>query len=373
MAPAWTVSPAAWHNNWQRAVTDIAEEYTQGRPKVITKVRVEDAIGMTLAHDVTKVVPGKFKGPAFRRGHVIRRDDIPELLNIGKEHVTILSLEEGEVHEDEAAQRMAAAIMGPGLKRSAPSEGRVDLTTTLEGVTKINVSALQQINLLGGLIVATVHDETVCKEGTCVAGMRIIPLCIREEVLTSFEHIARENRPVISVVPIKLRKIGLIITGNEVSKGRIEDRFSPILHAKVEALGCMVNNETIVPDDADSIAGAILDFQAKGTEVILCSSGMSVDPDDATPDGIRRSGANVRFYGLPVLPGAMFLYANLRGTHILGVPACVLHSRTTALDRLLPVILTGEELTFEDTRRLAHGGLCLKCEQCAYPVCPFCK
>ena len=269
--------------------------------------------------------------------------------------------------------RMAAAVMGPGLTHTTPSEGRVDLTTALKGVARINVSALQEINLLGGLIVATVHNGTVCKKGTAVAGMRIIPLCIREETLAMLEEIARQNQPVVSVAPFKLSKVGLVITGNEVSKGRIEDKFSPLLHEKVEALGCAVNNETIVPDDSDLIARAILDFQAKGSEVILCSSGMSVDPDDATPEGIRKSGAEVRFYGLPVLPGAMFLYANLRGTHILGVPACVLHSPATAFDRLFPVILTGEELTFEDTRRLAHGGLCLKCERCAYPMCPFCK
>ena len=340
---------------------------------MITKVKVEEAIGMTLAHDVTKVVPGKSKGPAFRRGHVVRREDIPELLNIGKEHIFMLRLEEGEVHEDEAALRIADAVMGPGLKRSTPNEGRVDLTTLDRGVARINVPALEEINLLGRLIVATMHNGTVCDEGTPVAGMRIIPLCIGEEELARVEKIAERAYPVVGIAPFKLSKVGLIITGNEVSKGRIEDRFTPVLHEKVEAYGCTVECETIVPDDSSLIASTIVDFQEKGCEVILCSSGMSVDPDDATPEGIRKSGAQVSFYGLPVLPGAMFMYANLSGTHILGVPACVLHSHATAFDRLFPTILTGEALTFEDTRKLAHGGLCLKCDQCAYPVCPFCK
>jgi hypothetical protein len=340
---------------------------------LISKVRTEDAIGLTLAHDVTKVLPGSFKGPAFRRGHIITREDIPELLNIGKEHVYILRLDEGEVHEDEAALRIAQAVMGRGLSYSNPSEGRVDLTTTQAGLVRIDIAALEKINLLSEIIVATIHDKTVCKKGMPVAGMRIIPLFIREEKLAAMEQIALENQPVINLTPFKLKKIGLVITGSEVSKDRIEDKFSPVLQKKIDAYNCITNNQAIVPDDSDLISRTILDFQEKGSEVILCTSGMSVDPDDVTPEGIRKSGAEVRFYGLPVLPGAMFMYAKLGNTHILGVPACVLHSPATAFDKLFPILLTGEDLTFEDTRKLGYGGLCLKCTKCNYPVCPFCK
>jgi molybdopterin biosynthesis enzyme len=340
---------------------------------MISKVRVEDAIGMPLAHDLTKVVPGGFKGPAFKRGHIITKDDIPELLSIGKEHVFVLELTEGQVHEEEAALRIAKAVMGKGLTPTPPSEGRVNLKTTAAGLLKINVAALDEINLLGDIIIATLHNNTVCKKGMTVAGMRIIPLFTSEEKLTQMELIAGKNEPVITVAPMKLKNIGLIVTGNEVFKGLIQDGFSPILHKKVEALGCTVNNEEIVPDDPEIIARTILNFKTKGSEVILCCSGMSVDPDDVTPQGIRKSGAEVRFYGLPVLPGAMFLYAKLDNVHILGVPACVLHAPTTAFDALFPIVLTGEELTFAKTRKLGHGGLCLKCPQCNYPICPFCN
>ena len=340
---------------------------------MIRKVKVEEAVGMALAHDLTKVVPGGFKGPVFKRGHIITKDDVPELLNIGKEHVFVLELVEGQVHEEEAALRIAKAVMGKGLSHSLPSEGRVNLKTTGAGLLKINIAALDEINLLGDIIVATLHNNTVCKEGTTVAGMRIIPLFTSEEKLSQMEQIARKNKPVITIAPMKLKKIGLIITGNEVFKGRIKDAFSPILHKKIEALGCVVNNEEIVPDDLDIIARTIQNFKVKDSEVILCCSGMSVDPDDATPQGIRKSGADVRFYGLPVLPGAMFLYAKLDNVHVLGVPACVLHAPTTALDALFPIVLTGEELSFESTRPMGHGGLCIKCPECSYPVCPFCK
>ena len=340
---------------------------------MISKIRTENAVGLTLAHDVTKVLPGSFKGPIFRRGHIITKEDVPELLNIGKEHVYILRLEEGEVHEDEAGIRLARAVMGVGLAHSNPSEGRVDLSTTQTGLININIPALEKINLLGEIIIATTHEKTVCKKGMPVAGMRIIPLFIREEKLAAMEQIASENRPIISLTPFKLKKIGLVITGNEVSKGHIEDKFSPVLRKKIDAFDCIANNEATVPDDSDIISRTILDFQEKGSEIILCTSGMSVDPDDVTPEGIRKSGAKVRFYGLPVLPGAMFMYAKLEDTHILGVPACVLHSPATAFDKLFPILLTGEDLTFADTRKLGYGGLCLRCPECKYPVCPFCK
>jgi molybdopterin biosynthesis enzyme len=263
--------------------------------------------------------------------------------------------------------------MGKDLSHSLPSEGRVNLKTTCAGLLKINAAALDEINLLGDIIVATLHNNTVCKEGTTVAGTRIIPLFTSEEKLTQMEKIARQHKPIISIAPMKLKNIGLIVTGNEVFKGRIKDAFSPILHKKIEALGCAVNNEEIVPDDPDIIARTIQNFKTKGSQVILCCSGMSVDPDDVTPQGISKSGAEVRFYGLPVLPGAMFLYAKFNDVHILGVPACVLHAPTTAFDALFPIVLTGEELTFEQTRKLGHGGLCLKCPACTYPNCPYCK
>jgi hypothetical protein len=335
-------------------------------------VRVEEAVGMTLAHDVTRVAPG-FKGPAFKRGHVITENDISALLDIGKEHIYILTLEEGEVHEDDAAIRIAEAMVGPGLRRTDPKEGRVDLISTQRGLAGIDVDALQEINMLGEIIVATVHDGTVCKEGSPVAGMRIIPLSMADEKLRRLELIASRSAPVVRVDPFRLSKVGLIITGSEVAKGRIVDRFSPVLHGKVEALGCEVNNEAVVGDDSDLIAETITGFEASGSEIVLCTSGMSVDPDDVTPLGITKSGAKISFYGLPVLPGAMFMYGRLRNAHILGVPACVLHSPATGFDRLFPVLLTGRELTFEDTRKLGHGGMCLFCEHCQYPVCPFCK
>ena len=221
---------------------------------MMKKVRIEDAIGMALAHDLTKVVPGGFKGAAFKRGHIITKDDIPELLSIGKEHIFVMELAANQIHEEEAAIRIAKAIMGQNLTNSAPSEGRVNLKATSPGLLKINVPALDEINLLGDLIIATLHNNTVVKTGTTVAGTRIIQLYTTEEKLAQLEQIAKKNQPLITIAPLKLKKIGMIVTGNEVFKGRIKDGFSPIVRKKVEALGCTVNNQAIVPDDASAAA-----------------------------------------------------------------------------------------------------------------------
>lgn len=340
---------------------------------MIEMVKIEDAVGMPLAHAVTRVVPGSYKGQAFGRGHIISEEDIPVFRSIGKEHIYTLTLEEDEVHEEEAALRIARAVAGSGLMHTEPREGRINLVAAQTGLAKIDVAGLNEINMLGDMIVTTVHNNTVCQEGTMVAGMRIIPLTIRSQKLDKMETAAQRYQPVIKLAPMKHKNIGLVITGNEVFKGTIRDGFSPIVHKKVEALGCHIINQTFVPDDSDVIARAILEFQATGSEVILCCSGMSVDPDDVTPEGIRKSGAKIFFYGLPVLPGAMFLYARLKQTPILGLPACVLHSPATAFDILLPRVLAGEDLTFTETRKLGHGGLCLSCPKCMFPLCPFGK
>lgn len=340
---------------------------------MISKVRVEEAVGLKLAHDITKVVPGGFKGAAFQRGHTIRNEDIEELLRMGKEHVFVMDLDVGQLHEDEAALRIAGAVMGPGLLRSGPKEGRVNLTAAAAGLLKVNVEVLEAINSLGDIIVATAHTNTLCKEGARVAAMRIIPLAIGEDEMTRMERVARDGAPVISVHPLRLTRIGVIVTGSEVFKGRIPDGFSEVIRRKIEALGARVHEHAVAPDDAGVIARNILAMQAKGCEVIVCCSGMSVDPDDVTPEGIRRSGAEVRFYGLPIISGAMSLYGRLGDTHILGVPACTMHAPNTAFDKLLPIVLTGQEPSLRELRKLGHGGLCLKCQACAYPLCPFCK
>ena len=340
---------------------------------MLKKVRLEEAVGLTLAHDVTRVIPGEYKGPGFRRGHVIHQEDIPELLKLGKEHVYILELEEGELHEEEAARRIGRAIAGVGISLTEPSEGRVNLKAQIFGLLKVNKKLLREINSLGQVVVSTLHDNTICRPGLIVAGTRVIPLTVNEAIVEQVEQLCQERDKVIQVRPFGRSKVGAIITGNEVYKGRIEDKFGPIIERKVKALGSILEESLVVPDDADVIAQAVKKLVSRGTEVVIVCGGLSVDPDDVTLEGVARAGAQIISYGAPVLPGAMFLYAVLRGIPILGAPACVLYSPTTILDLLLPRVLAGERLSREDIVELGHGGLCLGCQECSFPHCPFGK
>jgi molybdenum cofactor synthesis domain-containing protein len=312
---------------------------------MLKKIKIEEAVGMKLAHDVTQIVPGKFKGTAFRRGHVVRKGDLPKLLDLGKKQIYVLNLD--------------------------PSEGKVDFLAKTFGLLKVNVSALEKINAIESIILSTRHNHSSVRPGEIVAGTRIIPLTIREGKIRKMEEICRKEGPVLKVLPFRSQKVGILVTGSEISEGRIRDRSAVIVKKKVEALGSRVICQAVIPDDASQIAWKIRKMKSVGCRLIIATGGLSVDPDDVTPEGIRRSGAKVFFYGVPVLPGSMSLMARLGKTFILGVPACVVHDPITALDLFLPRILANEPITRKDVIRIGHGGLCLKCGVCRFPICPF--
>lgn len=340
---------------------------------MLKKVKLDKAIGMVLGHDVTKIVPGKFKGPGFHRGHVIRKEDITELLSMGKEHVYVMELEKGEVHEEEAALRIAKAICGSGIEPSEPREGRVNLKAKVSGILRVNRRLLENINSLGEIVIATLHANIVCHVGMTVAATKIIPLFTGEAKVSEVEQICQRRDKVVEVTPIGKKRVGVVITGNEVFKGRIKDKFGEVMQRKIEALGSVINHQIIVPDDVTLIAQAIAEMRAKGSEIIVICGGLSVDPDDVTVEGIRHSGAEIISYGAPVMPGTMCLYAIWKGIPILGAPACVIHDPATVFDLLLPRVLAGVEIAYEDIVQMGHGGLCLRCETCSFPVCPFGK
>lgn len=340
------------------------------------KLRVEDSIGHVLAHDLTKIVPGQFKGRRFKKGHIIKPEDIPELLQMGKEHIYVLELGPEEIHEDEAALRLAQAAIGQGdngIRLGEPNEGKVNLVASRTGLFKVNLPALQEVNKVGEVILATLHNNYPVQEGQVVAGTRLIPLVTHKKVIIKVEEICKEAGGILQVVPYRRMRVGLITTGNEVYKGRIKDAFGPVVRAKVAQYGSEVQEERIVPDDAVIISQAIREMAGRNLDLIILTGGMSVDPDDVTPAGIRLSGAEVVIYGAPVLPGAMFMLAYLDHIPLVGLPGCVMYYRATIFDLVLPRLLIGERPTREDIAGLAAGGLCLGCPECRYPACPFGK
>ncbi len=328
---------------------------------MLKKIKVEDAVGLKLAHDHTQILPGVFKGPRFRRGHRIRKADVAKLLDMGKKEIYVLTLPAGQVHEDEAAKRIARAVAGRNLKRGKPREGKVDFIAKTFGLLKVNADALEKVNRVGELILSTRYTHSVVHAGDVVAGTRIIPLFTRESKVARVEEIGRRTGPIIEVLPIRAKKVGILVTGSEIVEGRIKDRSAGIVAGKAEALGSKVTRTAVVTDDPSLIAAEINRMKKTGCQVIVTTGGLSVDPDDVTLAGIRRSGADVVFYGTPVLPGAMFAYARLGKTAILGTPACVVHDPVTALDVFLPRVLADAPVSAADVAPLGHGGLCLRC------------
>ncbi len=335
------------------------------------KVAIDEAVGMTLAHDLTKVIPGKFKGVAFKRGHVVEQEDIPELLDMGKRYIYALELLEGEIHEEDAAIRIAGAVAGPGLDLEGPREGRINLKARSFGLLKINSDLLEEINIVDDVILSTLSNHAVCSEGKMVAGTKIVPLYTDSENVQRVEELCEKYGKVLEIVPFEKKNIGVVITGSEVFEGRIKDKFGAIIAEKVEPFGSKIINKKIVPDDVGVIGQAIRDMHSHGSDVIVVCGGLSVDPDDVTYEGVVESGASVISYGSPVLPGAMFLYATLKDIPILGAPACVLYDKATVFDLILPRVLAGEKVERRDIARMGEGGLCLRCSECVFPMCPF--
>ena len=336
-------------------------------------VPVQDAIGMVLCHDVTQIIPGKFKGRAFKKGHIIRPEDVSKLRDIGKEHVYVWEIQEGFLHEDDAAIRIAKAAAGQGIVLSEPKEGKVELSAASRGLLKINSDALYHINEVDQVICATLHTNQTVTEGKIVAGTRIIPLVIEESKILQVEKICKTHFPLVAVKPFKPHTVGIITTGTEVYHERIKDTFTPVLRNKFNELGSTVVQQRIVPDSTELIAQAIAEFTGDGVELIAVTGGMSVDPDDVTPASIKAAGGRIITYGAPALPGAMFLLAYIGSIPVLGLPGCVMYHKTTIFDLIMPRILAGEVIVREDIIKLGHGGLCANCEECRYPGCSFGK
>ncbi len=336
-------------------------------------VPVENSVGMVLCHDITRITPGEFKGRAFKKGHIIQQEDIPKLLDLGKRQIFVWELSEGFVHENDAAMRMAAAAAGPGISLSEPKEGKVSLSAQAAGLLKVNVAALNAINEVDQAMFATLHSNQKVAAGKTVAGTRIIPLVIEEVKINKIEGICRQHYPVIEIKPFKSCSVGIVTTGSEVYYRRIEDKFGPVLFGKFAEFGCSVLKQIFVPDSIELIAESIRTLLERGAEIIAVTGGMSVDPDDVTPAGIRAAGGRIVTYGAPTLPGAMFLLAYIGTVPILGLPGCVMYHKTTIFDLVLPRILAGEALTRQDITSLGHGGLCADCQECRYPDCGFGK
>ncbi|MFP7753287.1 molybdopterin-binding protein [Thermodesulfobacteriota bacterium B35] len=338
-------------------------------------IPVEQAVGMVLPHDVTEIVKDEFKGRAFRKGHIIRAEDIEHLRRLGKNHIYVLELGADEIHENEAARRMATALAGEGVEFAGEVvEGKISLIAARDGLLKVNEERLLRFNLLGEVMCATLQGDTPVRKGDQVAATRLIPLVADRSLVEEAVAVAGTGEEgLIRVLPLRRVRAGLVITGDEVFYGRIEDRFEQVLRDKLAELGSEVAMVVFAPDDPARIAAAIRECLDAGAELIVTSGGMSVDPDDVTRLGIAEAGAVDMVYGTPVLPGAMFMVARIGEIPVLGLPACGMFHRITVFDLVLPRILSGETIGRRELAAMGHGGLCRNCARCQYPVCSFGK
>jgi molybdopterin biosynthesis enzyme len=349
------------------------EKYIGVEIKMMQSIPVRESIGHVLAHDVTRIIPGKSKGPAFKKGHVILEQDIETLLDIGKANIYVLELSSDQVHEDTAADRIATAAAGTGIKLSTPSEGRVNLISEVSGLLKVNVRGLNQLNSIQDVIFATLHGNHRVDAGQPVGGTRVIPLVVTEDLVAKAEQTCSNFRPVVSVLPFRSLRVGMVTTGSEVYEGRIKDQFGPVVEKKFKALGSQIIRQIFVADEVEKTVNAVQTLIADGAQMVVLTGGMSVDPDDRTPAGIRGTGARVVTYGAPLFPGAMLLLAYIGNIPVVGLPGCVMYHKTSVFDLIVPRLLAGEVLTREDIIQLGHGGFCAGCSDCRYPLCGFGK
>ncbi len=336
-------------------------------------IRTRDAVGHVLCHDMTQIIPGQYKDARFRKGHVVREEDIPVLLSMGKENLYVWEMVPGMVHENDAAARLCSLCENGHMVRSQVKEGKLELRAGIDGLFRVDGERLREINRLDDVMIATRHGNTAVRKGDRLCGTRVIPLVIEEEKLRRAEEIGG-GRPLLELLPWKLKTAAVIATGSEIATGLIQDAFTPVVEEKLAAFGIETVRRSTPGDGMDAISRDILEARAAGVDLILCTGGMSVDPDDRTPGAIKASGARIVSYGAPVLPGAMFLLGYFEdGTPVMGLPGCVMYARRTIFDLVLPRVAAGAAVTREEIAAMGEGGLCLGCEVCAYPNCGFGK
>lgn len=343
---------------------------------MMKEIRTEDAVGHILCHDITQIIKDKKKGVLFKKGHIVREEDIPALLSVGKEHLFVWEKKNGILHENEGAGILYKICAGENMHGTDVSEGKIELIADCPGLLKIRRDALNAVNGLGEMMIASRHGDFPVKKGDKIAGTRIIPLVIEKEKMDRAVEAAGEE-PIFSVLPFRQKKVGIVTTGSEVKKGLIKDTFTPVLREKLSEYPTEIIGQTLPGDDREQITSDILRFAEEGAGLIIASGGMSVDPDDRTPGAIKDTGAEIITYGAPVLPGAMLLiaYLNMNGRNIpvLGLPGCVMYAKRTVFDLILPRIMADDPICREEIALLGEGGLCLNCSVCTFPDCGFGK
>lgn len=351
----------------------LPEMRAAGMEQAMKLMKTEDAVGQVLCHDITQIIKGVTKDAVFRKGHIITKEDIPVLLSVGKDNIYIWEKDETMLHENEAAQILYEMCRNDHMHPSEVKEGKIELIADCDGLLKVDREKLKKVNRLGEMMIATRHGDACVKKGDKLAGTRIIPLVIEKEKMETARAVCSDG-PILTLKPFRKKKFAVLTTGNEVYYHRIEDTFTPVIEEKLAEFGAEMVFHEVYDDDASKITDGCQRAMEAGADLVFCTGGMSVDPDDKTPLAIKNTGARMVSYGAPVLPGAMFLLAYAtNGTPIVGLPGCVMYAKRTVFDLVLPRLIADDEVTADELAGLGEGGLCLNCKVCTFPNCGFGK
>ncbi len=336
------------------------------------KVKVEAAIGLAIAHDMTEVkVEKNIKQVAFRKRHIIQESDIAKLKSLGRENIFVFEENEPEVHEDEAALSLAPLLAGENIVYDQePREGKISFYADIDGLFKLETEKIIAINRMAIPSLPTIHNNFVVKKGKQVAAFRIIPLTCKPEIVEQCREILGNQGQALQVKPFLKRKAALIVTGNEVYSGRIEDKFTEVVAGKLRAFGVKLTAKAIMPDIKDEIQKKIREFVGRADFLIL-TGGTSVDPDDATKAAMIDAGVKLLQAGNPLQPGNNFTIGYIGDHPVCAIPAAALFFKVTTFDIFLPRFIADDPVTFDELAALSVGGLCHFCETCRYPICPF--
>lgn len=342
----------------------------------ITSIPLQEAIGRPLAHDLTQIDAKNHKKSArFKKGQVITAEDIPVLMDMGRENLSVMEMSPGDVHEDDAALALGGVLCGDNLRLTQPEEGRCNLVAEKSGLLWYIAETVNRVNQDPDWVLSALAPHRPVLAGQTVAGFRIRPLVLEDYRVERAVAAVRGSKP-FKILPFENLKVGLVTTGKEIFDKRVEDAFRPKLDEKLSRLSGTVIGQRYSRDTVEEISQAVRAFIEEGAEVIICTGGMSVDADDKTPGAIRSVCRKISFQGTPALPGAMLMLGwakpktGEREIAVIGAPACVAFDDRTALDKLLPFIFAGIE-PGDLVRRWGVGGMCEHCHVCHYPSCSF--
>jgi len=318
------------------------------------RVRLEDAEGSVLVHSL------RTKDRTIRKGRVLDADDLAHLAKAGFTEVTAVNLEDGDIAEDEAAQRLATAVYDDGSTTlGAAGTGRVNIYANTRGIFTVDCDSVDRINLVDEAItVSTIAPFSPTEPGQLIATVKIIPFAVRDATLSECEAIAPESKGILSVAPYKAQRVGLLQTILPNFRTSLLAKGVDVTASRLAGMGLRLDVEETTEHDKAAIGEAITKFQRESCRILLILGASAIaDRRDVVPDAIEAAGGKVLQLGMPVDPGNLTLLARLDDMWIVGLPGSARSPRVHGSDWIVQRLAAGIEVGAKDIRCMGVGGL----------------